>query len=186
MVDHQDPRPRGQAPPEAWGSLAGCTARGLLPRAASATANPKGGHTHVHARGRTATRRDVIACGNIVISLRVIGRDGVPDVMRAAARAVCSVVHLFCSAHPNSYGPQLSPAGPKCLWNPRSSRAGALAVGFGPASTTRQHDNTTTQQRPGRWWPGRPMATGVASCWDSHAPAKGPRGRPVAGVRPAG
>ena len=58
---HQDPRPRGQAPPEARGSLAGYTARGLLPRAASATANPKGGHTHVHARGRTATRRDAIA-----------------------------------------------------------------------------------------------------------------------------
>ena len=40
---HQDPRPRGQAPPGAWVSLAGCEARGLLPRAASATANPKGG-----------------------------------------------------------------------------------------------------------------------------------------------
>ena len=59
-----------------------------------------------------------------MISLRAIVRDGVPDVMRAAARAVCSAVYLFCSAHPNSYGPQLSPAGPKCaLWNPRSSRA---------------------------------------------------------------
>ena len=40
---HQDPRPRGQAPPGARVSLAGCAARGLLPRAASATANPKGG-----------------------------------------------------------------------------------------------------------------------------------------------
>ena len=36
-----------------------------------------------------------------MISLRAIGRDGVPDVMRAAARAVCSVVYLFRSAHPN-------------------------------------------------------------------------------------
>ena len=53
---HRDPRPRGQAPLEAWGSLAGCTARGLLPRAASATANPKGDHAgasgyHDHPRG---------------------------------------------------------------------------------------------------------------------------------------
>ena len=36
-----------------------------------------------------------------MISLRVIARDGVPDVMRAAAHAVCSVVYLFRSAQPN-------------------------------------------------------------------------------------
>jgi hypothetical protein len=89
------------------------------------------------------------------------------------------VVGCTCPARATGPCPRAPAAGCR-------GRAGALAVGFGPASTTRQHDNTTTQQRPGRWWPGRPMATAVASCWDSHAPAKGPRGRPVAGVRGAG
>ena len=75
-----------------------------------------------------------------MISLRATGRGGVPDVMRAAARAVCSVVYLFCSAHPNSgdrahaRGRQLRGAGAglvRWLW----------ALGL-----RAQHDNTTTQQ----------------------------------------